>query len=96
MAGTYPKTIHLSRTLTLPDPSGIEEANAKGFGASLVRIIADFIRDIYDDLKESRTYRYTPTSSSDSAGLEGDVAYDNSFVYVKANGGWRRAALSTF
>lgn len=44
----------------------------------------------------SRVYAYTPSGSADTAGLTGDLSFDNSFVYVKAAGGWRRAALSTF
>lgn len=37
-----------------------------------------------------------PTSSSDSIGSEGDVAYDDNYVYYKTSLGWKRAALSTF
>lgn len=36
---------------------------------------------------------YTPTSSSDTNGNTGDVAWDDSFLYVKTSTGWKRAAL---
>lgn len=37
---------------------------------------------------------YTPSSSGDTNGNIGDIAWDNSYVYVKTNTGWGRAALS--
>lgn len=39
---------------------------------------------------------YTPTSTSDTNGNIGDVAWDDSYWYVKTSAGWKRAALSTF
>ncbi len=39
---------------------------------------------------------YTPTGSSDSNGNVGDWAWDNDYIYVKTNSGWKRAALSSF
>lgn len=42
------------------------------------------------------TYSFTPSSTADSSGTTGDVTYDNSFVYVKTAGGWKRAALASF
>jgi hypothetical protein len=39
---------------------------------------------------------YTPTGSSDANGNVGDIAWDNSYIYVKTGVGWKRAALSTF
>lgn len=41
-------------------------------------------------------YFYTPSSSSDSNGDVGDVAYDNTYWYVKSYAGWKRVALSTW
>lgn len=41
-------------------------------------------------------YEYTPTSTSDTHGDPGNIAYDNSFIYVKTTTGWKRSALSTF
>ena len=37
---------------------------------------------------------YTPTSSGDTNGNVGDIAWDNNYVYVKTNTGWGRSALS--
>jgi len=39
---------------------------------------------------------FTPTSSADAAGANGDFAYDSNYIYVKVGGSWKRTALSTF
>jgi len=39
---------------------------------------------------------YTPSSSADALGSNGDVAYDANYIYVKVGGSWKRSALSTF
>jgi hypothetical protein len=48
----------------------------------------------YDQLR-LRT-RYTPTSSGDTNGNVGDIAWDNNYVYVKTSTGWKRAFLVGF
>ncbi len=40
--------------------------------------------------------QYTPTSSSDAKGQVGNYTYDENYMYIKTNGGWKRIALSTF
>jgi hypothetical protein len=39
---------------------------------------------------------YTPTGTSDTNGNVGDVAWDDSYVYIKTSAGWKRAALNTW
>lgn len=39
---------------------------------------------------------YTPSSSADANGNTGDVSWDNNYIYIKTNFGWRRTALSAF
>jgi hypothetical protein len=39
---------------------------------------------------------YTPTSSADSNGVTGAIAWDNNYVYVKTGAGWRRSSLGAF
>jgi hypothetical protein len=39
---------------------------------------------------------YTPTDPGDTNGEEGDIAWDDDYVYVKTSAGWKRAALSTW
>lgn len=39
---------------------------------------------------------YTPSSSADANGNVGDVAWDDSYIYVKVSTGWERAGLSAF
>lgn len=48
----------------------------------------------YDQL--NLTASYTPTSTADSNGHQGDIAWDANFIYVKTGAGWKRSALSTF
>ena len=47
-------------------------------------------------LKGDETTAYTPSSTADPAGDQGDVAYDDNYIYVKTSTGWKRAALLTF
>jgi hypothetical protein len=44
----------------------------------------------------SKHATYTPSSSSDKNGNVGDVTWDDSYVYVKTNAGWKRSALSSW
>ncbi|HVP58827.1 MAG TPA: hypothetical protein VMU02_12100 [bacterium] len=39
---------------------------------------------------------FTPTGTADARGSTGDVAWDDSYIYIKTSGGWKRAALSTW
>ena len=39
---------------------------------------------------------YTPTSTSDTNGAVGQVAWDTNYFYVKTTAGWKRSALTTF
>ena len=38
----------------------------------------------------------TPTGSADASGTVGDIATDDSYVYVKTSTGWKRAALTAW
>ncbi len=37
-----------------------------------------------------------PTGTADTAGVEGEIRQDDSYIYVKTSAGWKRSALSTF
>jgi hypothetical protein len=39
---------------------------------------------------------YTPSSSSDTNGNVGDMAWDENYIYVKTASGWKRSTLGTF
>lgn len=41
-------------------------------------------------------FQYTPTSSADANGNQGNFVADDNYIYYKASTGWKRAALSTF
>jgi len=60
-------------------------------------LISDNTADIVAlQTENSNTNEYTPSGTGDSAGEEGDITYDDDFVYIKTSVGWQRAALSTF
>ena len=48
----------------------------------------------YNQFNLSATY--TPSSSADALGSNGDFVYDSNYIYVKVGGSWKRSALSTF
>jgi hypothetical protein len=50
--------------------------------------------DGYNQLRLRK--KYTPTSSSDNNGAEGDVSWDDNYIYIKTSSGWKRTSLSTF
>lgn len=39
---------------------------------------------------------FTPTSSADTTGVQGQLTLDDNYIYVKTTTGWKRAALSSF
>jgi len=46
----------------------------------------------YDQLRMRTSY--TPTGTGDANGSEGDISWDDDYVYVKTSVGWKRATLS--
>ena len=40
--------------------------------------------------------KYTPTSTLDTKGEEGEMVRDDNFLYLKTSGGWKRSSLETF
>lgn len=53
-------------------------------------------RDLRQVVNTNRVYAFTPSGTADTAGLTGDIAYDDSYLYVKVSAGWKRASLGTF
>ena len=39
---------------------------------------------------------YTPSGTTDTNGVVGDIAWDTSYIYVKTSGGWKRSSLGTW
>lgn len=39
---------------------------------------------------------YTPSGTTDTNGVVGDISWDTSYVYVKTGSGWKRSGLSTW
>ncbi|MCB9201845.1 MAG: hypothetical protein H6604_02185 [Flavobacteriales bacterium] len=48
----------------------------------------------YNQLRLEKSY--TPTSSADTNGNTGDMAWDANYIYIKTASGWKRSALATF
>ena len=40
--------------------------------------------------------KQTPTSTNDTKGIEGGLCYDDNFIYIKTNFGWKRLNLENF
>lgn len=51
---------------------------------------------VWRDVSSIKPYSYTPTSSTDTFGNLGDVAYDDDYVYVRTSAGWKRTSLGTW
>jgi hypothetical protein len=39
---------------------------------------------------------YTPSGTADINGHQGDIAWDDNFIYIKTSAGWKRSTLTTF
>jgi len=42
------------------------------------------------------TKEYTPTSTNDEFGKVGDTVWDDGYIYIKTNAGWKRSSLENF
>lgn len=39
---------------------------------------------------------FTPANSADGNGMQGQIAWDNNYIYVKTGAGWKRSALTSW
>jgi len=82
-----------------PDFSGVNYISSY-IGANTAGPLALFGSRVFADMPRfGISTSFTPTSSADTTGSVGDIAWSSGFIYVKvATGasGWKRAALSTF
>tara|TARA_B100000927_G_scaffold68859_1_gene54509 strand:+ start:4234 stop:5910 length:1677 start_codon:yes stop_codon:yes gene_type:complete len=72
---------------------GIDEDNDSTF---VVDSVGDWITNTH--LKPSGLVipEYTPTSTEDLNGKVGEIKWDDKYLYVKTNNGWKRSGLETF
>ena len=88
---------------------GGTQATAVGGGITVLEAIgeglsAKFITDsegnwiTNNDLKPNSLTipKYTPTSSNDTAGKEGNITRDDNYLYIKTANGWKRSNLESF
>jgi hypothetical protein len=73
----------------------ITEGGAVGIGTTSPSAKLDLDGASGDALLRLRVSK-TPTSSADPSGNVGSFAWDDNYVYMKTNKGWRRAALGAF
>jgi len=78
---------------------GLRILNAKGDGSHSELITdenGDFITN--NDFKPNSLTipRYTPTSSEDKNGSEGNITRDDEYLYIKNSTGWMRTKLESF
>jgi hypothetical protein len=78
---------------------GLSILHAKGINKS-----ADLITDSEGNFITNNDFKpnaltiplFTPTSSSDSAGSEGNITRDDNYLYVKSSNKWKRVKLEEF
>jgi hypothetical protein len=78
---------------------GLSILHAKGQGLS-----SDLITDANGDFVTNNDFKpqdltiplYTPTSSNDAAGSEGNITRDDNYLYIKSSTGWKRTNLENF
>ena len=78
---------------------GLSILHAKGKDQS-----ADLITDNNGDFVTNNDFKpnaltipfYTPNSSNDDAGSEGNIARDDNYMYIKTSTGWKRTNLESF
>jgi len=78
---------------------GLSVLHAKGQGLS-----SDLITDANGNFITNNDFipqaltipLYTPTSSNDTAGSEGNITRDDNFLYIKTSSGWKRTNLENF
>ena len=72
---------------------GIDEDNDSMF---VIDSVGDWITNTH--LKPSGLVipEYTPTSTEDLNGKVGEIKWDDKYLYIKTNNGWKRSGLETF
>lgn len=83
-------------SLQLPDLANVQDAILRGVLLDALRSLSEAHRKIYDDLNTVYATEGTPTGNADTAGDKRDIWFDDSYIYVKTDAGWKRAALSSF
>jgi len=48
------------------------------------------------ELSKNKLLEYTPVNSEDQFGEIGQTVYDDNYIYVKTNSGWKRSKIETF
>jgi hypothetical protein len=80
--------------------AGTTPAWAIKLTGGLTTIDQTYLDNHADDWRQivnaNRLYEFTPSGTADTAGLVGDIAWDDTNLYVKTNVGWKFAALGTF
>jgi len=81
--------------LYLADPTQNYFAGSVGIGVTSPTSSNDINgANGYNQLRLRKSY--TPSSSADSNGNVGDMAWDANYIYVKTSSGWMRSSLTSF
>ena len=79
----------------------IVRSRAKGDGMlslnynEIVPILVESVKELSSKLTLTIPV-FTPTSSNDTTGNEGEITRDDNYMYVKTNSGWKRSSLEQF
>ena len=90
-------SLHINGGLSVANVTSdifIQEAGGRigiGTGTSSSKVTIDYPADPAAQLRLVQSF--TPTSTNDTSGNEGDFAWDRDYIYVKTPAGWGRAAL---
>lgn len=79
-------TIYIEPILVVPVMKTTEVASLKG----------NVYIEKTDGLGLIHQWKFTPTGTDDTKGIEGNIAWDDNYLYIKTGAGWKRVPLSTW
>lgn len=82
----------MANTFTPVATVGVLEGDNKVFS----RPVFNFLNQLAATQDATFNSSNVPTSTLDKIGKIGNTAYDDNYIYIKTQIGWRRVALSSF
>jgi hypothetical protein len=72
-----------------------EKTEEKLMGVHYDNVTALLVEGV-KELSKNKLLEYTPVNSEDQFGEIGQTVYDDNYIYVKTNSGWKRSKIETF
>lgn len=73
-----------------------EIPNSDYLNLSYIELIPWIVKAIQEMLEGIIIPNYTPSGTTDVGGVTGELAWDDDYIYMKTDNGWRRTKLETF